>query len=319
MYTNKSHCSSIGPIASISSLALHLGIPKEELVRIADNSGSYWRKGKEERKKDGTPRKTHDAKEPLKSIQEKINARIFRCIVFPDYLYGSLPGRDYKQHALCHAGKKCVIVEDVKDFFPSTSEEKVRLIWQRYFNFTPEVAEVLTKLTTYKGELPQGWKTSSYLANLAFWDVEPELVNELMKIGLEYSRYMDDICASANFNLTNEAKTEVISGIYGMMRKAGYSPKRSKHKIMNANKRMVVTNLTVNTSNPTLPKKERARIHTAVHQLELGAMEGRTGARYCKSWNSAFGKVNKIKRFHPHRKSAEKSRERLAKIKPQAS
>lgn len=49
--------------------------------------------------------------------------------------------------------------------------------------FSDDVAEILTMLTTKDGGLPQGAVTSSFLANLVFWDYEPSLVEKLAFAG----------------------------------------------------------------------------------------------------------------------------------------
>ena len=83
--------------------------------------------------------------------------------------------KSYRTNAALHAGAKIVICEDVEGFFPSTSAARVYDIWRYFFGCTDTVGELLTKLTTKEGALPQGAITSSYLANLAFWRDEPML------------------------------------------------------------------------------------------------------------------------------------------------
>src|SRR5690606_42051319 len=68
---------------------------------------------------------------------------------------------------------RIVINEDISGFFPSTSAEHVFNIWHELFGCSQEVSQCLTQLTTRRGELPQGAITSSFLANLVFWQDEP--------------------------------------------------------------------------------------------------------------------------------------------------
>lgn len=222
--------------------------------------------------------------------------------------------RDYKRHATIHSGKNILISEDVKDFFPSSSIIVVNGIWKYLFRCTPEVAELLTNITTLNGSLPQGWKTSGYLANLVFWDIEPEFVRRLMMRGFTYSRFMDDITVSCKARINNTSKTFVINVIYRMLFSKGYSPKRSKHQIISNGKRMEVTGLTVNGKSPSLSKKEQNNIRAAVHGCECHAKGDRTSAMYKKLWNRASGRVGTLTRFHVE-KGAE-LRRRLRTVKP---
>lgn len=222
--------------------------------------------------------------------------------------------RDYKRHAVIHSGKNILINEDVKDFFPSSSVKVVNEIWKRLFNFSTEAAEVLTKITTLNGSLPQGWKTSGYLANLVFWDKEHELVNILSAHGFSYSRFMDDITVSSKTKINNKSKTFIINEIYKMLLSKGYSPKRSKHQIISNNIRMEVTGLTVNGKTPSLSKTEQNNIRAAVHKCECHAKTDRSSLEYEKLWNSASGRVGTLTRFH-NAKGA-KLRKKLRSVNP---
>ncbi len=67
----------------------------------------------------------------------------------------------------------------LKKFYDNIKKERVYLIYSQFFNFPHEVSELLTKLTTYKNKVPQGACTSSYLANLIFFNSEYSLVSKL--------------------------------------------------------------------------------------------------------------------------------------------
>ena len=306
------------PIAHVSSLALCLSSSEEDLMKIADSVNELWMPGKQLQKKNGDLRTTFDAKPPLKKLHEKIKENLLKQVYYPQYLLGGIADkkftRDYKQHALVHSGKKYLIEEDVKDFFPSTSVNVVRSIWQHFFKFSPEVAELLTKLTTLDGTLPQGWKTSGYLANLAFWDKEYQLVEALNKQGYAYSRFMDDISVSSGVKLQTKNKTFVVSKIYSMLYSTGYMPKRSKHEIHSASECMKVTGLIVNTKKPTLTQEDKNNIRAAVHECLKHSENDRVSNVYKKKWDRVSGRVGKLKQFHPDK--AEKFRKILTDIKP---
>lgn len=318
MPTGKKLYSNLTPIGSVDALAKHLGVATSELLDISNSVDDLWKPGKILKKKNGDKRPTIDAEPPLKLVHEKIKTKILKRVTYPRYLLGGIAdqffSRDYKAHAAIHAGKKYLIEEDVKDFFPNTSSKIVHSIWQRFFDFPPAVAEVLTKITTLNDSLPQGWKTSGYLANLAFWDREEDLVDRLSKRGMTYSRFMDDITVSANFKLRQNEKTFIVSEIYKILFATGYSPKRTKHQILSSAKRMTVTGLIVNTKKPTLSQAEKNKIRAAVKECEVRATSNQASHAYKKMWDSASGRVGKLKRFHPGK--AAELRSRLSKVKP---
>lgn len=164
------------PIVDCESLALLLGTSLVNLQNIAESASSSYRPVPQT-KKDGSLRMTYDAYPALKRIQLQIVKKILRSVRFPRYLHGGIRDtrfpRDHVSNAALHTGATVLILDDIKDFYSSLDSQLVFAIWLRFFGFSPEVSELLTRLTTRKGVVPQGASTSSYLANLAFWDREP--------------------------------------------------------------------------------------------------------------------------------------------------
>ena len=310
--------SKLGPIGHIDALASMLSISTPDLLSITDSVDEFWIPGKTLRKKSGEPRPTSNARKPLKDLHEKIKNRLLKTVEYPYYLLGgisdSMTPRDYKRHATIHSGKYVLISEDVRDFFPSTHFQVVHSMWKRLFNIHSEVATVLTSLTSYKNTLPQGWKTSGYLANLVFWDLEPFLVEMLERRGFVYSRFMDDITVSSRQRMNAAEKSFVVSEIYKMLSLRGYRPNRKKHRIASSNSRMEVTGLNVNRNNPSLPKKERNNIRALVHQCENHYEHDRTSKHYKVVWNRISGKVGMLTRFHMA--EGGRLRQRLREVKP---
>lgn len=258
-------------------------------------------------KPDGSRRNIYDAFPPLKKIHRRIKLLILDRIVYPPYLTGSLKGFDYKVNASLHAGAKIVINEDIKEFFPSTCIKSVYHIWLDFFGFENEVANCLAYLTTRKGELPQGAITSSFLANLAFWESEPALSIKFQASGLVYSRYVDDIAVSSKKHLTDKEKTTIISNIYTMLSRHGYKPKRAKHDIQTSGRRMEVTKLSVNLQ-PGLSKSKKSSIRSAVHHVEQAFSRGEITTFDSGPYAKVMGLVNHFARFHPGKGSILKKR-----------
>ena len=309
---------SISPFANTSSLASILSVSKDQLHYFTENIDEFYKPGKLLQKKNGDPRLTHDAKPTLKQVHERIKNRILKQVDYPYYMLGGVSDsenpRSCKTHASIHCGKKILISEDISNFYPNTSYEAVKSIWKHCFHFSDNISDILAKLTTYNGELPQGWKTSGYLANLALWKIEPDLVKILEEKGFSYSRFVDDITVSSLFSINDKDKYFIVSNIYAMLLPCGYSPQRTKHDISSREKPMVVTSLNVNTNKPTIPKRQRNNIRSMVFQIEmLHPRQGRTHSYY-KQWISLYGKVNRIKSFHEN--EGEDLQRRMRLVKP---
>ncbi|WP_169735886.1 reverse transcriptase family protein [Thiothrix lacustris] len=302
------------PIASIESLAKTLDVTEAELLEVAQNSDSLFFVAKCVKKENGKVRVTYDARPALKNIHDRIKIALFRVVKYPFYLQGGISGRDYISNTKIHAGKKFLITEDVSNFFPSIQDSVVKKMWLYFFHFSPEVADVLTKLTTHNGFVPQGAKTSGYIANLILWDKEPVLVEYLRKKGMSYSRLVDDITISCDYKPSKKLLASMISDVYGMLLSKDVKPNRGKHKIMTQGEKQRIHNLNVDKGRPSLPKSKRADIRAAVFQCEEMAKYGRKTEEYNKLFNSTVGRVATMKRLHPTQATI--LRNRLDMIKP---
>ncbi len=99
------------PIRSVAALARGLRWNAQALMEMAERANSMWRTVKP---KPGSTRQTFDAIGPLKEIHKRLKVNIFSKVDFPEYLQGSLKGRDYVTNASLHKGRQILICEDVK-------------------------------------------------------------------------------------------------------------------------------------------------------------------------------------------------------------
>nr|WP_059889628.1 reverse transcriptase family protein [Burkholderia vietnamiensis] len=300
------------PVQTISSLARALRVSESLLLAIGERSADLYIGPKPKPKKSGGIRYVFDTKPPLKSLLRRINATFFKHTHFPKYLTGSLSGRDFVANVEIHKDARNAVTEDIAQFFDCISADSVYRIWKDFFHFSDEVAALLTKLTTKDGRVFQGTPTSSYLANLAFWDREFALVEKLKARGIRYSRYVDDITISTTSALTEENKRWAISQIYAMIGAAGFKPQRSKHGSFSASHAIRIMGLNANRS-PTLPKQERSAIRAQVYQLEQQIVQANSGPELRAAVSSATSKVGRLKRFHP--REAEALRIRLNAVR----
>jgi hypothetical protein len=302
------------PIGSIETLSKVLGVTVQELIKLSHNSNNYFFVAKKVKKEDGSIRLTHDVQHDLKRIHEKICHSLLKKVDYPDYIQGSVKGKDYLSNCQAHTNKKIVIKEDISNFFPSITQKVIHEVWAGFFNFPNDVSKVLTELVTLNGALVQGGKTSSFLCNLVLWERESKLVTNLSEKGYQYTRYVDDISVSCARNISKEEQSYIIGKIYGMLKSIGTTPNKKKHKIMSDGTRQELHRVNLNTGNPTLPKKERAKIKAAVFQCEKSYKNSVTSPEYLKQFNSAAGRVNTLNRMHPA--IGIKLKKRLLLIKP---
>lgn len=285
-------------VQSLESLRHPLGLNPAQLVRLARRASDFYFVAKVEKKVDGTERVLYDTKKPLKSVLQRINANFLRRVQYPDYLTGGLPGKDYSDGAKVHAGSAMVIAEDISKFFPSVTFDVVKDIWHRFFGFSDEVAHVLAMLTTRHGHLEQGAPTSSYLANLVFWDVERKLITTLKRIGVtRYTRYVDDIAISSQRFLSDSKIDWIVRELKAMLETKGLRLNPGKHRVMRSNERIKILKLLGNVK-PSLHPAERSRVRAIVHQYCQALLKNEETEQLQHILPGVLGHAYKVKRFH---------------------
>jgi hypothetical protein len=286
------------PIGSGRTLARILQCSVEDLARIEESADRRYRV-KKKLKTDGTARIYYDARSPLKAMQARIKCLILKKVAYPSYLMGGLSERDYVRNATVHAGARVMVNEDISRFFPSTSSAVVFDIWRHFFRFPDEVARTLTRLTTRKGELPQGAKTSSYLSNLVFWSMEPAIVAMLRSVGFEYTRFIDDVTISSKTDRSSEELFNVFAPLVSMIKRHGLMLKRSKHRLVYAGQRMETTGLVVGERSAGLGRTRRSGVRALVYQCEASAQIDAGSPVFASLRRRAASLVGQYSRLHP--------------------
>lgn len=248
-------------ISTTKHLAYILKVDFKEVQAIIENIDSFY-KEKIEIKTDkfekpkldanGNPRKRiiHPSQRRLKVIQKRILKNILNKIEMPSYAYGAVKKKDNVDNAKKHQGKKYKFTTDLKDFFPSIKNKAVFKMFVSQ-GFSPEVSRILTQLTTYKGQIPQGAPTSSTLANLVFIKTG-DILNKFAKDnGATFTSFVDDMTFSSaqDFKSKLPQILEIITADY-----------KISHKKTNYSRNPNVTGLHVMNNHLELPKSFKAKL-----------------------------------------------------------
>lgn len=217
-------------IVSKKKLKYTLGYSFNDLVQVANNIEQYYYVFyKEKTKKDGSikKRKIEPSKGELKKIQRLIARKILTKIELPNNLHGSLKGKSIITNSIPHLGKKYHFCTDLQKYYPSISHSDVFFMLRNH-GFSTDISNVLTKLTTYKGSLPQGTPSSPIIANLVFLPTDFSLIKFCNQNGITYTRYVDDLI----FSSQNCFKNKTIQ-LLKLIQKSGFkiSNRKTFYKI----------------------------------------------------------------------------------------
>lgn len=308
------------PIASIGALATCLGVPPKLLVDISNSIDRSYTKFLLP-PKNGKEREVCEPKYELKRLQRRINSRILEKVQYPPYLQGGIKDRksvrDYVQNSKIHAGSVFLISLDVRNFYPSVKAEYVFEVFSKLFKFPDDVAGILTSLVTLSGRLPQGACTSSYIANLIFFNSEYSLYNFLSSQGYSYSRLLDDIAISSQKIISQDDAVKLIKRVAAMCTKYGLKLNNKKTKTERSDDLSAeykVTGVWVGHGVPKLRRKDRDYIRHLVYICEKEYSKCNSSEDYHSLWNRVSGQVSKLARFE--HVQAEALRLRMKKILP---
>jgi len=247
-------------IRSIKHLALILGISKESLFEVANNTSSYYREFSAEIK--GKRRNLIEAHGKLVYLQRKILKNLLLRLKPFESSFGAVKGKSIKDNALVHKRSLFIAKLDIKDFYPSIHSTKVYDFFVNEQQCSPDVARILTKLTTKNYKLPLGTTTSPMLADQIVRKIDGRIYGMAKKAGLKYTRYVDDITISSNFELDR-----IVNLIIGILKQAGFKVKKEKIVFYGPNepfKERVVTGVSIKKGRVTAPKE-----YTECLELEL--------------------------------------------------
>ena len=232
-------------------------------------------------KKHGGHRIIEAPQPPLKQIQTAIHKYLLDKMTFSDSVHGFVLRKNILSNANVHIGRNYVFNLDLQNFFPSISDHQVyEEFWRFPFGGEPVLCELLTRLCTFKGHLPQGAPTSPIISNMVCRNLDNELEEFTDSVEMRYSRYADDITLSSyqlppSQVVTFERKIpRVGAGLRCIIEENGFRVNDKKVRLQPKYRRQEVTGIIVNTR-PNVPREYLNQIRAMLHSLKL---DGETGA-----------------------------------------
>lgn len=192
-------------------LASILSTTREELRRLANNSEQYYEEFELfDPLRPSKVREVVSSKGVLRTIQNRLYRRIFleKLPLLP-HNHGGVKGRSIRSNFAIHASSRFIYKVDISNFYPSIDHHQVRHFLSS-LGCVPSVAKICTKLCTYKNRLAQGLVTSSILANHILGPVDLRIAQLCELNQLRYSRFVDDLTISGNFDLVDSGFPKLL-------------------------------------------------------------------------------------------------------------
>lgn len=226
-------------ISTIEELAHLLAVSPGDISHIVSRLGSHYRPRKRN-KKDGSVRVLNVPNEQLMLLQRKINAHVLNDVPLLSCVYGGVRDKSILDCAQLHVNQKVVHTMDIANFFGTVNPRMVRTVFER-IRFRQDAAALLTRLTTFDGQLPQGAPTSTPLANLVLLKLDRRFMHLAEIHDFKYTRWVDDLSFSGGHRLL-----KLRSLLKRVVEDEGFAVSETKTKTMFQHERQEVLNLVVN-------------------------------------------------------------------------
>ncbi|MDB9373085.1 reverse transcriptase family protein [Nodularia sphaerocarpa] len=209
-------------------------------------------------------RRIEQPKLPLKLVQKRIE-ELLKRIKLPNYIHSPGKGRSYISNAKAHVNAKELRILDIEKYFTSTPARRIYWFFHKQMKCSPDIAGILTKLSTFKDHLPTGSPSSpilSYFSHIDMWEeinriVEPN--NCILTV------YMDDVTISGE-----HVPGELIWQVKKQFKRYGLRSNKKKEKHYIGKKSYEVTGvITTQSGELRVPNRQHLQMRNIRRLISL--------------------------------------------------
>ncbi|WP_306028448.1 reverse transcriptase family protein [Stappia sp. MMSF_3263] len=163
----------------------------------------------------------------LRAVHERLKFHLNK-IKLPSYLFSPRKNRGQRDNAVFHIDQDQYLTLDLKQFYPSTSEDMVRSWFRDDLGMYDDVAGLLTHLCTIDGKVSFGSPLTPVLCSLIHRRMFDQIADICNNRGLLYSVWVDDLTISGRF-----VPGEVLRQIRAVVRGSGLKSHRIRYRTGN--------------------------------------------------------------------------------------
>ena len=276
-------------------LAELIGWKKHQLEALVRDKERYTR-----RKTEQIGSKMRDLAVPtgkLRTVHERLKFHLNK-IKQPPYLFSPRKGRSQRDNAEHHVDQVQFLSLDIKQFYPSTSDEHIFRWAYHVAGLRSDVAGLLVKLVAIDGKMPFGSPVSPVLTTHVHRPMFDEIYDLCRSQGLKMSLWVDDLTISGQF-----VRGELVEAIRAIIRRQGFKTHKIKFRSAGraqGGRPVVVTGVPVRARRVDAPFSLQKRVQDGYAKLRLDLTDVER-AQAIDSLLSALGTY----RYHLGRSSPE--------------
>ena len=196
-------------------IAALLGETRDELRRLVNYKDQFIVRRQITTGKNGKVRDLAYPVARLRAAHERLKFHLNK-VKQPSYLFSPRKNRGQRDNAALHLDQDQYLTLDLKQFYPSTSEDMVRRWFRDDLGMYDDVAGLLTLLCTIDGKVSFGSPVTPVLCTLVHRRMFDQIADICSARGLRYSVWVDDLTISGRF-----VPGEVVKQIRAVVRAAG--------------------------------------------------------------------------------------------------
>ena len=248
----------------IERLIKQSGVSRSQLDRIAVTASFRYFNFEVDKKTGGKRLISHPSRE-LKSIQRWLNKAFLSKLPVHPCATAYSRGSSIKANAELHRLSNFTVRFDFKDFFPSFTEERIKLfiITQNdssNLGITVDDIDFIVAIVTRHGALTIGAPTSPCLSNAMMYGFDEKMNHFCEKRHLVYTRYADDIFVSTSEPGGLEEVTGVLHELIDSFPWVKLTVNEQKTAFLSRKYRRTITGLTITPDRKVSIGRKRKKI-----------------------------------------------------------
>lgn len=254
-------------------LASLVGMTKDQLERLVETKERWIKRFDTEIS--GKMRSLAVPTGQLRTVHERLKYHLNK-IKQPDYLFSPRKGRSQRDNAAHHIAGTQFLSIDIRQFYPSTSDEHIFRWAHHVAGLRGDVAGLFTLLVAIDGKMPFGSPISPILTTHVHRPMFDAIDAICREHGLSMSLWVDDICISGA-----EVPGAVLSAIRSAIAKNGF--KSHKIKFRNGARPVMITGVPISGKRVSAPRGLHDRIKLGYGEL-----------RACDTDHARIACINKL-------------------------
>lgn len=238
-------------------LASLLGMTKDHLERLVETKDRWVKRFTQEI--GGKQRSLAVPTGRLRTLHERLKYHLNK-IKQPEYLFSPRKGRSQRDNAAHHVEGNQFLSIDIRQFYPSTSDEHIFRWAHHVAGLREDVAGLFTHLVAIDGRMPFGSPISPVLTSHVHRPMFDAIDLICRERGLRMSLWVDDLCISGP-----EVPGEVVSAIRSVIAANGF--KSHKIKFRTAARPVIITGVPISRKRIASSKALHDRIRTGYADL----------------------------------------------------